>query len=349
MTFPDFPSLARPAPRGGGFRMAGYWVWCGSCIRDEATGLYHLFASRWPKAYPMHPGWLLASEIVRATASAPEGPYAFQEVLFPARGAAYWDGRCTHNPHVTRCGEDYLLYYTGSTHPFPEVPEGALTPHEHPAVTVARSNKRIGLATAKSPAGPWQRLDRPILRPRPDKFDSFLTSNPAPCVHPDGSVLLVYKSRGYLPQPYGRHLHGQMHLGVARAPHWRGPYAAIRDTPVFASAAVELEDPFVWRQDGRYLMIVKDMDGRACGESLCGACAVSDDGIDWQVLPGRKAWGRQVRWDNGTTDILGNFERPFLLFEGGRPTHLFGAVSEGPGGIGAAVDTWNLAIPLGVQ
>ncbi len=37
-----------PAPRNGGFRMEGYWVWCGSAIKGE-DNRYHLFASRWPK------------------------------------------------------------------------------------------------------------------------------------------------------------------------------------------------------------------------------------------------------------------------------------------------------------
>jgi len=69
-----------PAPKGGGFRMEGYWVWCGSVVKDE-EGRFHMFASRWPTWLPMHPGWIVASEIVRAVADTPEGPYHFQEVV----------------------------------------------------------------------------------------------------------------------------------------------------------------------------------------------------------------------------------------------------------------------------
>lgn len=90
-------STMLPAPRGGGFRMEGYWVWCGSVVQGE-DGKFHMFASRWPKTLPMHPGWMTASEIVRADSDTPEGPYRFCEVALPARGAEYWDGRCTHNP-----------------------------------------------------------------------------------------------------------------------------------------------------------------------------------------------------------------------------------------------------------
>ncbi len=62
-----------PAPMGGGFRMEGYWVWCGSVVKDE-EGRFHMFASCWPTWLPMHPGWIVASEIVRAVADTPEGP-----------------------------------------------------------------------------------------------------------------------------------------------------------------------------------------------------------------------------------------------------------------------------------
>ena len=63
------------AVTGGGFQMEGYWVWCPSVVKGD-DGLYHLFASRWPKRLPFHPGWLVASEVVHATAKTAEGPYS---------------------------------------------------------------------------------------------------------------------------------------------------------------------------------------------------------------------------------------------------------------------------------
>lgn len=101
-----------PAPVGGGFRMEHWWVWCGSVVRGE-DGRYHMFASRWPKWLPMHPGWLIRSEIVRAVSDTPEGPYTYAETVLPARGAEYWDGRSTHNPHIIRQGDQYLLLLHG--------------------------------------------------------------------------------------------------------------------------------------------------------------------------------------------------------------------------------------------
>lgn len=110
----NLKEMMLPAPRGGGFAMEGYWVWCGSVIKGE-YGRYHMFASRWPKIQPMHPGWLLQSEVVRAVSDTPCGPYEFQEVVLPARGPEYWDGRITHNPRIFKTKKGYVLYYTGTS------------------------------------------------------------------------------------------------------------------------------------------------------------------------------------------------------------------------------------------
>jgi len=329
-----------PAARNGGFRMDGYWVWCGSVIRGE-DGKYHMFASRWPQSLPMHPGWLVASEVVRAVADTPEGPYAFQEVVLPARGAEYWDGRSTHNPHITKHGDRYLLYYMGTTHPLPDPTEGDGYNLDDPRCIVARSNKRIGLAVANHITGPWERMDKPVLSVRPGKFDSFLTSNPAPVVHEDGSVLLIYKAR-----KYEGNVHGQMTIGVSIAPHYLGPYRVMTEEPVFPPDQFHIEDPYVWRTAEGYELIAKDMDGTICGEKYGGIHALSEDGMHWRLSDTPKSYSRTVTWDDGTEQTLGNLERPFLLFQDGRPTHLFAAVSDGRNGFQDASNTWNMVIPI---
>ncbi|MCS7464341.1 glycoside hydrolase family protein [Paenibacillus doosanensis] len=330
-----------PAPVNGGFRMEGYWVWCGSVIKGE-DGRFHMFASRWPQTLPMHPGWIMASEIVRAVSDTPEGPYEFQEVVLPARGAQYWDGRSTHNPHITKCGDTYLLYYMGSTHPLPEPAPGETVGLDDPRCIVGRANKRVGLATSKSVFGPWKRSDNPILPTRPDKFDSFLTSNPAPCVHEDGSVLLVYKAR-----KYEGHVHGKMTIGVAKAAHYEGPYVRNSDEPLFSPERFHIEDPFIWKTPNGYELIAKDMEGTICGEKHGGVHAYSKDGQQWAFSESPKAYSRTVAWEDGTVQTMGSLERPFLLFQDGKPTHLFAAVANGPGGFQQATRTWNMCIPIG--
>jgi len=114
-----FIDLIRPAPVGGGFAMEDYWVWCGSVIRGE-DDRYHMFAARWPKALPFFDGYKTHSEVVRAVADTPVGPYEFQEVVLPVRGGEFWDGQMTHNPTIHKLGGTYLLFYIGATFPGPK-------------------------------------------------------------------------------------------------------------------------------------------------------------------------------------------------------------------------------------
>lgn len=332
-------NLLLPAPVNGGFRMEGYWVWCGSVVQGE-DGKFHMFASRWPKTLPMHPGWISSSEIVRAEAESPEGPYQFQEVVLPARGAQYWDGRSTHNPHIIKHGDRYLLYYMGSTHPFSE-PDPAEYGADDPRCIAGRANKRIGLAVSRSVFGPWERRDQPILPVRPGRFDSFLTSNPAPCVHADGSVLLIYKARRY-----EGYKHGKMTIGSARADHYEGPYQVVSEQPVFDPERFHIEDPFIWKTGEGYELIAKDMDGNLCGEKYGGIHAFSPDGVDWHLAEQPLAYSRRITWDDGSVRLMGNLDRPFLLFQEGRPTHLFAATSDGTKSFHDATETWNMVIPL---
>ncbi len=335
----SFSDMMLPAPRAGGFRMPGYWVWCGSVVKGE-DNRFHMFASRWPKYLPMHPGWLVASEIVRAESDTPEGPYVFQEVVLPARGAEYWDGRSTHNPHITRYKDSYILYYMGSTHPFEDVLRGEEYGLDDPRCIVGRANKRVGIATSKSVFGPWKRLDEPILPTHPGRFDSFLTSNPSPCLNEDGSALLIYKARRY-----EGNAHGRMTIGVAAADHFQGKYRVLKNEPLFPPE-IHIEDPFIWRTQEGYELIAKDMEGNICGEKHGGIHAFSKDGLNWEVLIGRLSYSRKVKWDDGKEEVMGNLERPFILFQENRPTHMFFATADGSGGFAGASNTWNMVIPL---
>lgn len=333
-------TMGRPA-RNSGFAMDGYWVWDPSVIRGE-DGRYHMFASRWPNWLPMHPGWLLGSEVVRAVADSPAGPFEFQEVVLPARGVSYWDGRATHNPRVLKHGDTYLLFHIGMTHPFPEPEPGETFDHTDMRCIVSHASKRIGLATSKSVLGPWTRSDAPILPTKPGTLYSAITSNPAPCLHDDGSVSMIFKARAW-----EGNVIGPMTLAFATAPHFSGPYTVISKEPVFSPTRFgEVEDPFLWRSNEGFELIAKDMWGTLCGEHHGGVHARSQDGETWRLADPPLFYSRQMEWSDGSAQKLGSFERAFLLIEDGRPTYLFGATADGPGGFTRATTTWNLGIPL---
>ncbi len=312
--------------------MKDWWIWCGSVIRGE-DGLYHMFASRWPKALSFSPHWLTNSEVVRAVSERPEGPYEFAEVVLAARGPEWWDGRMTHNPTIHRCGDVYLLFYTGTTYDGP-TPEPGREASEEMRLQ-ARANQRIGLAVSRSVYGPWQRMDEPILKPRPGKWDGLITTNPAAWVMEDGRVILVYKSVG--------HQRDLLRLGVAVAESYQGPYVRASDEPIFRfdDTGDHVEDPYVWYEDGVFQMVMKDMRGGICGEAGGGIHAWSEDGVSWKLAEPVKAWSRRVEFDDGSARELRHVERPQVLVEDGRARWVFFAVMSEDGR-----DTWNMAVPV---
>ena len=332
------------APVNGGFQMEGYWVWCGSVIKGD-DGLYHMYASRWPKKLPFHPGWMVASEVVHAISKTAEGPYEFKDVALPARGAAYWDGRSTHNPRITKYKDTYILYYMGSTNPFDDVMKNPDTVTlQSPYATVARANKRIGIATSKSLNGPWQRRDTPILDTKPSTFYSFLTSNPSPLINDDGSVLLMFKARAYKSTyPF----HDDMSIGVAKAANFNGPYTVVGTEPIFSMKKFgEVEDPFFWKDKNGYHMIAKDQRGMITGKRHSGIYAFSNDGINWKPAKNPLAYTKEIKWSDGKTIEMGQLERAFPLFQNGVMTHIFFATMDGSGGFANGTKSWNMVVPV---
>jgi hypothetical protein len=316
--------------------MPGYWVWCGSTILGE-DGRYHMFSARWPKSYPFFDGYRVASEIVRAVADVPEGPYEFEEVVLPDRGAAYWDGRMTHNPTIHRYGDRYLLFYIGATYEGERPTPAALHAGGSPVPDASYATIRIGLATSDSVYGPWSRPEAPVLDVRPNKWDASVVTNPAPCILDDGSILLYYRSN----------YQHRCRIGVSKAAGLGEPFLRIYDEPIFDFGPEDhIEDPFVWHSGAHFEMIAKDLNGGISGERHAGVHASSSDGVHWTLSNPVKAYSRRVVWDDGTVTVQGSLERPQLLFEQGEPRYLFAATGDGPGGFRAAHNTWNMVIPL---
>ena len=340
--------MMHPASFNNGFSMDGYWIWDSSVIKGE-DGRYHLFASRWRNTLPMHPGWLLESEIVRASCDTPDGVFKFEEVVLPSRGAQYWDGRSVHNPQVIKFKDKYVIYYMGTTHPFADIKDDEKIDLKDYRVIVARANKRVGVAISDSVFGPWERLPEPVFEPRPEYFDNFFVSNPTPCITPDEKILLVYKSRRYAERPYPEFLHGKMVLGVATADAPWEKHKALLDKPLFDGSEYELEDPFLWRDESGYHIMAKDMNGNLCGEKFGVACATSSNGLDWSFDIGRCFCSRKLMFEDGQERELGNMDRPFILFENGEPICAYFAVSDGADGRGFVNCTKTWTMPLKIK
>jgi len=326
----NFSSLMQPVPDRARFAEPGYFVWCGTMVRD-GEGMCHLFYSRWREDYGFN-AWVTHCEIARAVSRDPLGPYHPVDVVLPARGREYWDGLCTHNPTVKYFGGRYYLYYTGNTG------DGLVTSGLN---WVHRNNQRVGVAVADHPAGPWRRFDKPLIDTTPDWYDALCCNNPSVTDRTGGGYLMVYKAvgdKGAL--PFG----GPVVHVVATSDDPAGPFVK-SPHPVFVKEGVQFpaEDPFIWNQQGMYYAIVKDMNGYFTGAGRSLALFESQDGFDWKAAPHPLVSGTEFRRENGGTQKLLALERPQVWFENGRPAVLFCAADDG----GSPTHTFNVHIPLG--
>ena len=324
-----FNNRLLPAPLDGGLFMEDYWVWCGSVIKGD-DGKYHMFASRWSRDLPFTPHWLTNSEVVHCISDTPEGPYTFNNVALPPRGGKFWDGKMTHNPAIRKHGDTYLLYYTGTTYdgemPTPDNP----TTSDSELKLDAHRHERIGLATSKSPYGPWERRDEPILDVVPGTWEQYLVSNAAPFVFEDGRVMLYYKGVEKL-----RH-HA---ISVAFAEHWDSSYKRISDQPI--DVGVGAEDPNIWYEKGMFHALMLDHDKKFSNKELY--YAYSEDGLKWELEENPVAVTKAVLYDDGKVRQMKSTERPWVLVENGVATHVFFATG---GYINNKRHTWNMCIPL---
>ena len=301
------------------FSIPGYHVWDPSVIRDETRGIWHLYGSRWPAAYGMS-GWLTDSRIFRAEGDSPAGPFRFAEELTALTEPA-WSRHMNHNPKVMKIKGTYCLYYIGTRWNA----DGAACRKDRRSWERVWCNKRIGVATAESPAGPWIPCpNNPVLDVRPGHWDCCLTSNPV-AFEKDDSVYMIYKSAPQIgSQPFVQQ------LGLTVADHVCGPYRRTGRSPLFSH---NIEDPYVWREGDAYWMLSKDMTGNVCNVRQAGILYRSDDGVNWRLASEPLAYDLMVEWQDGSRQSFQRLERPHLYLEGGASLCLYHAALPGPGAL----------------
>lgn len=306
--------------------MKNYQVWGGSVIRGK-DGKYYMFVSIWPSEYG---SWVTNSQVALAIADKPEGPFKYEKVILPFRDRKFWDGGMSTNPTIRYHEGKYYLFYTGSTFDFPS-PEDKLKGNRDERYQKAWNNKRIGVAITDHPTGPWKRFNKPIINPRPGHWDAVITSNPAPVIHEDGSVTMIYKS---ITKPYPERIQGPkesqpfLTIGAARSDNVFGDYIRLGENDgliTIEGQVRHLEDMYAWYEDGYFHMTVKDFTTDFIDEKDAGIYVWSKNAADWFLPEGdAQAYSKQVRWSNGEESYQAKLERAQLLFdEEGNVTHIF--------------------------
>ena len=336
----DLGGRVQPLPAANRFSLPGHFVWCGAPVKGP-DGKYHLFYSRWPVKAGFAPGWAIHSEIAYAVSDRPAGPYRHVNVALPPRGTnpatgrKYWDADVTHNSNAFFHAGKYYLYYMGNH-------------GDGKTYAVHRNHQRIGVAWAENPAGPWTRLDEPVVTITDDRksFDSLCVTNPAACLRPDGGVLLIYKAVEYVE---GKEMGGKVRYGAALAARPEGPYVKtpgkIFEADKPGNHWMVAEDPFIFhsvRYGNRYYAVTRDVVGTFTGAEG-GICLFqSADGLDWKPAARPKVLDSQFLLSDGTRSTF-KLERPALLIEDGEPTYLFGATD---GYLRNGKISSNIQIPL---
>lgn len=304
----------RLRPVGRILEEEGYYVWCNSPIYDE-KGKIHVFYSRWPEKYGMG-GWIHKCEIAHAVAESPESEFKYAgTVLKPRKG--FFDATTCHNPHIQFSNGKYYLFYMGNSN--------------------GKTNtKRIGLATADSLNGAWERRDLPLLEVgEAGAWDDHCTTNPALLQHPNGQYWLYYKSwntKEY-EEAKGKRIRGNRKYGLAIAKKIEGPYVKYGDNPVIDFSELgnyeQLEDAYVWEEGSMFKLIARDM---GFFNHEYGLIFESKDGIIWNrpeiAFFETEHYFKQPPAPNHL-GRYGRFERPQLLMKNSKPQFLFTASQGG--------------------
>lgn len=302
------------SPVGRALEFENYYVWCNSPI-EGPDGKIHVFFSRWPKAKGMG-GWISSSEIAHAVADQAEGPYEYVSTVLAPRGPGYWDATTCHNPSIHFVDGKYALFFLGNSN-------GKM------------DTKRIGLATADSLYGPWKRPDEPLLLPgKEGQWDDLLTTNPSFIKHPNGEYWLYYKSldtEGYIHPKF--EIKGNRKYGLAISKSLEGPYTKYESNPVVDFHQMgnnqQCEDAYVWYENNKFKMLARDMGVYGIDKGLY---MESEDGKHWSKPQiGYQELSKYIEQAAAPKHLnrYGRAERPQLLLQKGKPTHLFTATQGG--------------------
>lgn len=295
-----------PASRGAGLHTvdggSNTSSWGGSVLRDEVTGVWHMFASELT-AHCGISSWTYNSRIVRATSPSPLGRFQRQEEFA---------GVFSHEPTAVRdpATREWAVFYTSA------IPSGRPTCNCSDGSSTASCGRlpKYGkqgptfVTWSSAPTGPWS----PPLKLFSEGAREADT-NLAPFIFANGSLLGIYRTHpGAAP--------GSIPMLVTAA-HWKNASSYVWYNnpilPLRLPEGVGLEDPSLYRDaKGRFHALFHAFNlSSATAAGDFGGHAFSEDGWSW-TWGGLSYDARGSFTDGSSFDFLGR-QRPHLVFEEG--------------------------------
>ena len=341
------PSLLEPH----GYYNGSMPTWGGDIIYEN--NLYHAFLTA--KGYTTPPldesdNYDCNTAIVRLEGPSPAGPFKFAEVVLPV---------FHHEAHTIRAPDRtvliYMIKYDGGELPG-LLSEGCLQPG---CYTYNFSHQVTAMAWSSSVYGPWKEKILFNPWPGPDDRESWLCQTNCPSVTFASNGTVIMGLRGaqcQLPSPPAKGTREK--IAIATAPHWSGPYTIRSKEPVFGwmvpddwppsvvtpGQVMSNEDPFIWRTNRGYHMLVHSQLKPFSGTR--GAYGYSTDGLSWTLLPDF-VWETNMTWADGFVSYFIRRQAPSLFLDhNGYPLYLLTPVDELPGDGCHWGHGWTLMQPI---
>ncbi|WP_395013469.1 dockerin type I domain-containing protein [Robinsoniella peoriensis] len=262
--------------------MSDYSYWDGGIIKDEASGKYYMFASRWDQrggheGVGEYPGWR-RSEAIYAVSDNLYGPYVDQGLIWPD-----YHGGVGHNVYPFVLSDSDPLYAEGYRYGIVLGDPWEVGGTIHVSKTLENG-------------GDWTHLDQMNCD------GSFTMTNISIFVRPDGRYQAVSRTGD-----------------IATTDSVNGPWHVESNglwwnLPGLDTSVNDMEDPVMWYSDGMYHCLVNKWDAKQA------YYITSLDGFtNWTLQEGKAYTPHQnfLSYEDGTENNWTKLERPNVYIEDG--------------------------------
>ena len=264
--------------------------WGGSALRDERTGLYHMFASQFTNHCGLET-WTANSHVVRATSAQPGGTYtrvadAVGGEVFPI---------FSHEPNAVRdpATGEWALFFTLKA-PSGRLPCNCSADGSHQGPCDGPGEGPTVVSWAPAPEGPWS---PPLLLL--DMGGTQSDTNLAPVILADGSLVGIWRTWEGGSWPH-----------LVTAAHWKNASSYVFDQAMLFPqlGGQGTEDPALYLDaQGVVHALFHNMVPKF-GPDVAGGHAFSRDGRAWTYTG--VAYNSSGMYTDGTAFSFSRRERP---------------------------------------